>query len=37
MLSAIFAVSRYDNAIGLGLAALAALYLIVVLVWPEKF
>jgi K+-transporting ATPase KdpF subunit len=37
MLSAIFALSRYDNAVGLALAVLAAVYLIVVLVWPEKF
>ncbi len=33
----IVAIDRADNAIALGLAALVALYLIIVLVWPEKF
>ena len=36
MISSILAVA-FDNWIGLGLAALAAAYLIVVLVFPERF
>ena len=34
---AVLAVSAADNVVGLVLAALAAVYLIIVLVWPEKF
>ena len=37
MTAALVAVSTADNVIGLVLAALAAVYLIIVLVWPEKF
>ncbi|TML10910.1 MAG: potassium-transporting ATPase subunit F [Actinobacteria bacterium] len=37
MFGAIFAISRADNAIALALAVLVAIYLVVVLVWPEKF
>ena len=37
MTAAIVAVSTADNVVGLVLAALAAIYLVIVLVWPEKF
>ena len=37
MTASILAVSTADNAVGLVLAALAAVYLVIVLVWPEKF
>ena len=37
MTAAIIAVSTADNVIGLVLAVLAAVYLVIVLVWPEKF
>jgi K+-transporting ATPase KdpF subunit len=37
MLSAIFATSTGDNVVGLVLAVAAAIYLVFVLVFPEKF
>ncbi|MEO5841896.1 MAG: potassium-transporting ATPase subunit F [Acidimicrobiales bacterium] len=37
MTATILEVSTADNVVGLVLAALAAIYLVVVLVWPEKF
>ena len=37
MLGVLFAIDRTDNAIALALAALTAVFLILVLVWPEKF
>ena len=37
MAATIFAVSTADNVVGLVLAALATVYLVIVLVWPEKF
>jgi K+-transporting ATPase KdpF subunit len=37
MVASIVAVSTADNVVGLVLAALAAIYLVIVLVWPERF
>ena len=37
MAATILAVNSADNVVGLVLAALAAVYLVIVLVWPEKF
>ena len=37
MVASILAVTTADNVVGLVLTALAAIYLVIVLVWPEKF